>query len=336
MMRGTHYLKSWSSTQKNVTLSSAEAELLAAVKANGEALGMLAVDVASRSPHDGVHHGGLFCSTGSSARKGNGTLRHVRVGHLWVQQVAADVGLKYHKVNGEENPSDACTKHLTGERRRKLVARAGQCQRSGRAQESLRVQPARTAPTDSPGCLKHQGEGECQHISTPSRGLSLGCDPVAVYCAKTLARLLLSNPVYPLLPFNSLHTTLYSLPLRFPLTVPVSVPVSLPLPLPPPSTVPLPLPLPVPVSVFIPLPRLPIYPFTPFTPFTPSPSLLPSAVPRPLPLPHPLYLPLHLHPFTLSHYHPFTLSPFHPATLSLFYPLPFYPCHPCVTCVTLV
>ena len=50
-----------------------------------------------------------------------------------------------HKVNGEENPSDACTKHLTGERLRKLVARVGQCQRSGRAQESLRVQPARTA-----------------------------------------------------------------------------------------------------------------------------------------------------------------------------------------------
>ena len=123
------------------------------------------------------------------ARKRNGKLRHVRVGHLWVQQVAADGGLKYHKVNGEENPSDACTKHLAGERLRKLVARVGQCQRSGRAQESLRVQPARTAPTDSPGCLKHQGEGECQHISTPSTGLSPGCDPVAVYCAKTLARL---------------------------------------------------------------------------------------------------------------------------------------------------
>ena len=41
MMRGTHYLKSWSSTQKKVTLNSAEAELLAAVKATGEALGML-------------------------------------------------------------------------------------------------------------------------------------------------------------------------------------------------------------------------------------------------------------------------------------------------------
>ena len=100
-----------------------------------------------------------------------------------------DGGLKYHKVNGEENPSDACTKHLTGERLRKLVARAGQCQRSGRAQESLRVQPARTAPADSPGCLKQQGEGQCQHISTPSRGLSPDSDPVAVYCARTLARL---------------------------------------------------------------------------------------------------------------------------------------------------
>ena len=139
------------------------------------------VDVVS--PHDGVHHGGLVCSTGS---KGNGKLRHVRVGHLWVQQVAADGGLKYLKVNLEENPSDACTKHLAGERLRKLVARVGQCQRSGRAQESLRVQPARTAPADSPGCLKHQGEGECQHISIPSRGLSPGCDPVAVYCAKNI------------------------------------------------------------------------------------------------------------------------------------------------------
>ena len=58
--------------------------------------------------------------------KVNGKLRHVRVGHLCVQQVAADRGLKYHKVNGEEKTSDAWTKHLTGERRRKLVAGAGQ------------------------------------------------------------------------------------------------------------------------------------------------------------------------------------------------------------------
>ena len=180
MMRSTHSLKSWSSTLKNVTLSSAEAELLAAVKASGEALGMLQLMSSVGVPLTAS----IMVDSSVVARKGNDKLRHVRVEHLWVQQVAADGGLK-----GEENPSDACTKHLNGERPRKPVARAGQCQRSERAQESLRVQPARTAPADSPGCLKHQGEEECQHISTPSRDLSPGRDPVAVYCAKTLARL---------------------------------------------------------------------------------------------------------------------------------------------------
>ena len=66
-------------------------------------------------------------------------------------------GLKYHKVNGEENPSDACTKHFAGERLRKLVARVGQCQRSGSARVAPRAACADCAPADSPGCPKHQG-----------------------------------------------------------------------------------------------------------------------------------------------------------------------------------
>ena len=40
-MRGGHHLKSWSSTQKTVTLSSAEAELSACVKASAEAIGIM-------------------------------------------------------------------------------------------------------------------------------------------------------------------------------------------------------------------------------------------------------------------------------------------------------
>ena len=89
-----------------------------------------------------------------------------------MQQVAADGGLKHHKVNGEENPSDACTKHLTGERLRKLVARVEQCQRSGRAQETLRVQPARTAPADSPGCLICIRTRRSVSTSRPPAGVS--------------------------------------------------------------------------------------------------------------------------------------------------------------------
>ena len=39
-MKGGHWLKSWSSTQKNVTLSSGEAELVAAVKMSAELIGL--------------------------------------------------------------------------------------------------------------------------------------------------------------------------------------------------------------------------------------------------------------------------------------------------------
>eukprot|EP00973_Karenia_brevis_P055849 7766938-Karenia_brevis.AAC.1 len=40
-MRGSHCLKTWSSTQKSVALSSGEAELIAAVKTSTEVIGML-------------------------------------------------------------------------------------------------------------------------------------------------------------------------------------------------------------------------------------------------------------------------------------------------------
>ena len=39
ILRGGHHLKSWSTTQKAITLSSAEAELSACVKASSEAIG---------------------------------------------------------------------------------------------------------------------------------------------------------------------------------------------------------------------------------------------------------------------------------------------------------
>ena len=92
MMRGTHYLKSWSSTQKNVTLSSAVAELLAAVKASGEALGMLQLMSSVGVPMTASIMVDSSAALAVVAWKGNGKLRHVRVGHLWEQQVAADGG----------------------------------------------------------------------------------------------------------------------------------------------------------------------------------------------------------------------------------------------------
>ena len=111
-MRGGHCLRAWSSTQKFVTLSSAEAELMAAVKASTEGVGVvqLAADWGLRTTAS-------VCVDSSAAlavvsRKGNGKLRHVRVGHLWIQEKASSGEISYRKVRGETNPADLLTKSL--------------------------------------------------------------------------------------------------------------------------------------------------------------------------------------------------------------------------------
>ena len=87
-MRGDHHIKSWSVTQKRVTLSSAEAELGALVKTSTEVIGILQMaEGLGRSTTAEVY----VDSSAALAvvnRKGCGKLRHVRVGQLWVQEVA--------------------------------------------------------------------------------------------------------------------------------------------------------------------------------------------------------------------------------------------------------
>ena len=46
------------------------------------------------------------------ARRGNGKLRHVRVGELWIQEVAHDGAIAYKKVAGSTNAADLMTKHV--------------------------------------------------------------------------------------------------------------------------------------------------------------------------------------------------------------------------------
>ena len=158
----------WAGCRRTETLSSAEAELLAAVETSGEALGMLQLMSSVGVPMTASIMVDSSAALAVVARKGNGKLRHVRVVHLWVQQVAADGGLKYHKVNGEENPSDACTKHLTGERLRKLAVR-GTVPKVG---ASARVAP-RAACADCAGkfaqmpsvlLLSHREGGSCRTL----------------------------------------------------------------------------------------------------------------------------------------------------------------------------
>ena len=112
-MKGQHCVKSWATTQKSVTLSSAEAELVAAVKMSAELLGLEQL-----MAEWGIHVKSEVLIDSSAAlgvvsRKGNGKLRHIKVGMLWVQEKQESEELCYKKVPGVENPADLMTKNLT-------------------------------------------------------------------------------------------------------------------------------------------------------------------------------------------------------------------------------
>ena len=136
-MRGSHCIRTWSTTQKCVSLSSGEAELVAVVKMSCEFIGM------SQLLHDWGYEVEAEVYADSSAalgvvqRKGNGKMRHVRVGQMWVQEAAATGDLKYRKVLGTENPADLMTKVLCYATIEKHMMKLGQESREGIAEMSL-------------------------------------------------------------------------------------------------------------------------------------------------------------------------------------------------------
>ena len=139
IMRGQHFIKSWSSTQKRVTLSSAEAELGAAVKTTVESIGIAQMAAGLGKTLEIEVFVDSSAALGVVARKGCGKLRHVRVGQLWIQQLAEDEEVAYRKINGESNPADLFTKHLTRIRLDLLLDLISIKDEMGRAKESLEV-----------------------------------------------------------------------------------------------------------------------------------------------------------------------------------------------------
>ena len=111
-MIGRHLIKSWSSTQGPVSLSSGEAEFYGVVKAAGVTLGYQALleDLGVKLPvrlwTDST------ATMGICGRQGLGKLRHVDTRSLWIQQRVRDGSVELRKVLGEANPADLFTKHL--------------------------------------------------------------------------------------------------------------------------------------------------------------------------------------------------------------------------------
>ena len=138
-MRGSHCLKSWSSTQKSITLSSGEAELVASVKMSTEVIGLLQLAEGWGDRMEGSIYVDSSAAIGIVKRKGCGKMRHVRVGMLWIQQKQEDGELDFRKIEGSCNPGDLMTKHLSEKVIVKHMTTLSQEFRSGRAKAALTI-----------------------------------------------------------------------------------------------------------------------------------------------------------------------------------------------------
>lgn len=106
-----HVVKSWCTTQKHISLSSAEAELYAANKGAAEGLGVVA---AARDFGDRVFlnlHTDASAAIGIASRRGLGRLRHIDVQDLWLQEKSHRGQIRLVKVSGLLFPADILTNH---------------------------------------------------------------------------------------------------------------------------------------------------------------------------------------------------------------------------------
>ena len=80
----------------------------------------------------------------------------MRVGQLWVQQVAEDEVLAYRKICGKSNPADVCTKNVNQTILDAAMTKTSLELREGRAQESLVV--SQLGLHGGGACCGHTGE----------------------------------------------------------------------------------------------------------------------------------------------------------------------------------
>ena len=133
---GSHCIKTWSSTQATIALSSAEAELYALTKGAAQGLGMMTLMEDFGIPTAVTVHTDASAAIGIVRRAGLGKLRHLNVRYLWLQSQVKQEAIGIQKVAGADNPADLVTKHLNAETMRKHMERVGVRTSGGRARSA--------------------------------------------------------------------------------------------------------------------------------------------------------------------------------------------------------
>lgn len=112
IMFGTHAIKHWSSTQSIIALSSGEAEYYGCVRAAAQTMGVksLLADLNVKGKRIRIKTDASVAKSLSS-RRGLGSIKHLEVNQLWLQEKVNTLEIEIEKVKGEVNRADALTKY---------------------------------------------------------------------------------------------------------------------------------------------------------------------------------------------------------------------------------
>ena len=131
---GQHTIKTWSTHQTVIALSSGEAKYYGMVKGASVGLGIQAMlgDLGSE------HQGSIGLKTDASAaigvasRVGVGKIRHIEVSQLWLQHKVLNRDIVVSKVDGGDNIADALTEPLEAKGLRAHIVGVGAVVREDR------------------------------------------------------------------------------------------------------------------------------------------------------------------------------------------------------------
>ena len=171
-MSGGHVLKSWSTTQATVAMSSAEAELYALVKGAAQTLGMLAIGRDLGISMRATVHSDASAALSIIQRQGTGKLRHVSTQFLWIQEKTRNDAFDVAKIPGEENPADVLTKNVSADIMMRHLDSMNVELRDDRAKTAPNLMVMLGDPQGGPGDSWHEGESQVtRHHERPRREL---------------------------------------------------------------------------------------------------------------------------------------------------------------------
>ena len=110
---GDHVVKSWSSTQTVVALSTGEAELYALNKTAAQSLGLQSLLRDLGVELDVRLHTDATTGRAIATRRGLGKVRHIAVNELWLQEQVAKNSVSIMKIKNKFNLADLLTKYLS-------------------------------------------------------------------------------------------------------------------------------------------------------------------------------------------------------------------------------